>query len=49
MKVCNVPGIPNNISWRQWLSTGTLLARIVAMTYGFTARLVQLLATAATN
>jgi len=49
MKLCNVPGIPNNISWRQWLSTGTLLARTVAKTYGDTARLVQLLATAATN
>jgi len=49
MKVYCVPGIPNNISWRQWLSTGTLLARTVTMTFGDTARLVQLLATAATN
>jgi len=44
VKVYNVPGIPNNISWRQWLSTGTLPAGTVAMTYGDTGGLVQLLA-----
>jgi len=49
MKVCNVAGIPNKMSLRQWLSIGTLLARTVAMTCEDTTRVVQLLATAAEN
>jgi len=34
MEVCNVAGIPNKMSLRQWLSTGTLLPRAVAMSVG---------------
>ena len=49
MEVCNVTGIPNTMSLRQWMSTGTWPSRTVTMKYGNTTIVVQLLAPSAKN